>query len=78
MQRVTKPKQVGLSYDSTEAICRIVDGEDLDLWNNDWITSTDLKKALSGISIVIQEAEDTAEVMQPEEIELFKQNAWFS
>ena len=78
MQRVTKPKAVGLAFESSEAICRIVDGDDISLWNNDWVSSTDLKKALSVKSIVVHEVEDTPEVMQPEEIELFKQNAWFS
>lgn len=77
MQRVTKPKKVGISFNSTEPICRIVDGEDIELWNNSWITSGNLKKALSVKSIIVQAAEDIDEVMQPKEIELFKQNAWY-
>jgi hypothetical protein len=78
MQRVTKPKAVGLEYESTEAICRIVNGEDIGLWNNDWVSSAALKTALSVDSIVVKDVEGSTEVMKPEEIELFKQNAWFS
>jgi RNA-directed DNA polymerase len=76
LQRVTQPSAVGLQFDSDEPICKIVNDETPDLWENGWISSNDLKKALNVSKIVVGSVSDTEEVVQPEEIELFKQNAW--
>ena len=76
LQRVTQPKTVGIRFDSNEPICKIVNGETPDLWENGWISSHDLKKALNVSKIVVGSVSDTEEVVQPEEVELFKQNAW--
>jgi hypothetical protein len=75
LQRVTKPKSVGLEYVSDEPICKIVNGENIDLWNNSWISSADLKAALNVSKIVVKDASDTPEVVTPSEVELFQQNA---
>jgi RNA-directed DNA polymerase len=74
LQRVTQP--FGLQFDSNEPICKIVNGETPDLWENGWIASKDLKNALRVSKIVVGSASDIEEVVQPKEIELFKQNAW--
>ncbi len=76
LQRVIQPKSVGLYFNSTEPICKIINGETLDLWENGWIASNGLKRALNVSKIVIGSVSDAEEVIQPEEIELFKQNAW--
>ncbi|RKF30574.1 RNA-directed DNA polymerase [Paraburkholderia fungorum] len=76
LQRVTKPKSVGVEYVSDEPICKIVNGETIDLWNNSWISSADLNAALNVSKIVVKEASDTPEVVAPNEVELFQQNAW--
>lgn len=76
LQRVTQPRAVGIQFDSTELICKIVNGEVPNLWENGWIASNDLKKALSVSKIIVASVSDTEEVEQPEEVELFKQNAW--
>jgi hypothetical protein len=76
LKHVTKPKAVGLQYNSNEPICRIVNGEAIDLWENGWIASDGLKEALKVTKIVVGSAVDTPELVQPEEVELFKQNAW--
>lgn len=76
LQRVTKPKEVGIEFVSNEAICKIVNGEDVDLWNNDWIRSKSLKKALEVSQIVVEDATQVPEVIRPEEVELFTMNAW--
>jgi hypothetical protein len=76
LQRVTQPKAVGIQFDSPELICKIVNGETPDLWENRWIASNELKQALSVSKIVVASVSDAEEVIQPEEIELFKQNAW--
>jgi len=76
LQRVTQPRAVSIQFDSNEPICKIVNGETPDLWENGWISSNDLKKALRVSKIVVGSVSDTEEVVQPEEIELFKQNAW--
>lgn len=76
LQRVIQPKAVGMTFASDEPICQIVNGQSPDLWENDWIASDDLKRALKVSKIVVGSASDAQEVVQPEEVELFKQNAW--
>ena len=76
LQRVTQPRAVGIQFTSNEPICKIVNGETSDLWENVWISSNDLKRALEVSKIVVGSVSDTKEVVQPEEVELFKENAW--
>jgi RNA-directed DNA polymerase len=76
LQRVTQPRAVGIQFTSDEPICKIVNGETPNLWGNGWISSNDLKKALRVPKIVVGSVSDIEEVVQPEEVELFKQNAW--
>jgi len=74
LQRVIRP--LGISFDSEESICRIVNGETVELWENGWIKSTDLRDAIDTSSIVVKPIDKIEEVMQPKEIELFTQKAW--
>jgi hypothetical protein len=76
LQRVIQPKAVDLPFSSNEPICKIVNGETPDLWENGWVASNDLKNALKVSKINVGSVSDTEEVVQPKEIELFKQNAW--
>lgn len=76
LQRVTKPKSVGIEYASTERLCRIVNTEKLELWNSSWISSKKLLKALDATKIVVKDATEITEVIKPEEVELFNANAW--
>jgi hypothetical protein len=76
LQRVTQPKAVGIQFTSKEPICKIVNGETPDIWENGWISSNDLKKAISVSKIVVGSVSDTGEVVQPKEVKLFKENAW--
>ena len=76
LQRVTQPKAVGIEFFSEEPICQIVNGETPNLWENDWISSKGLNDALSVSKIIVGSVSDVKEVVQPEEVELFKYNAW--
>lgn len=76
LQRVTQPKTIKVEFVSNEAICKIVNGEDAKLWENGWVSSRDLLGALEVSQIVVSPAEDAEEVIEPEEIQLFTQNAW--
>jgi hypothetical protein len=77
LQRVTKPKAVGIAFESDEPICRIVNGESPQLWECGWIANSALKMmALEVNRIVVADAGDAQEVVQPVEVELFKQNAY--
>jgi hypothetical protein len=76
LQRVTKPKAVGLKFESDEALCRIVNGESPQLWENSWISSNAVKASLDVKKIVVADAEKSSEVIAPEEVELFKEKAW--
>lgn len=74
LQRVIQP--IGITFASEEPICKIANGESLDLWENGWIASNSLKDALSISKLIVKSVSDTEEVIQPEEVELFKQKAW--
>jgi len=76
LQRVTQPKTVDINFVSEEAICKIVNGEEASLWENSWIASRDLLGALEVSQIIVASADETDEVIEPDEIELFTQNAW--
>lgn len=74
LQRVIQP--IGLQFNSDELICKIVNGESHDLWENSWIASKDLIKALRTSNIVVKSMSDIDEVVNPEEVELFTKKAW--
>lgn len=76
LQRVTKPKSVGIQFDSDEPICQIVNGNEATLWNSDWIAYKKLKSALKGKKIVIERTDEIPEVIQASEVELFSKNAF--
>lgn len=76
LQRITQPRSVGMEFKSNETICKIVDGGTPTLWDSAWISSEALKAALDVKTIVVGSVDEAKEVVQPEEIQLFKQNAW--
>lgn len=76
LQRVTQPATVDISFSSDEAICKIVNGGNEKLWENGWISSRELLVALDVSRIVVSSAEDAGEVIKPDEIQLFTQNAY--
>jgi hypothetical protein len=76
LQRVIKPKGVDIKFESDEPICQIVNGGAPPLWECGWISNNALKKAMEVTKIVVADASETEEVIRPEEVELFKQNAW--
>ena len=75
LQRVTENKAVQLSFQSKERLCRIVNGENVSIWNSDWITNRKLKKALSVKNIVVGSKDALDEVVDPSEIALFKESS---
>ena len=75
LQRVIKPKGLGIDFTSEEPICQIVNGEAPPLWDCTWISSKALKDAIDVKKIIVSDPIDVAEVVHPDEIELFKQNA---
>lgn len=76
LQRVIKPKALELTFESKEPLCQIVNGLAPILWDCTWISSAALKNAIDVSKIVLSDASEASEVIQPEEVELFKQNAW--
>ncbi|MEM7051134.1 MAG: reverse transcriptase domain-containing protein [Acidobacteriota bacterium] len=75
LQRIAQPLSDTISFKSEEPLCQIIDGEDAQIWNNSWISSIELKKALGVSRIRIGSASEASEIIQPEEVELFRRNA---
>ncbi|MCF8054570.1 MAG: RNA-directed DNA polymerase [Deltaproteobacteria bacterium] len=76
LQRVTISKDLGikLPFDSAEPICKIVNSEKIDLWENGWIKDGVLKDILQVSNILKSSPEDAPELIQPTEVALFKRN----
>lgn len=74
LQRITDKMDSFNEYD--EAICKLVAGESLSLWNIDWISSQHLKDAIINTKIVDEEIRDGMSlVAEPQEVGLW--NNWF-
>jgi hypothetical protein len=78
LQRVTKAKGVGLTFESSEPICKIVNGQPAKLWNNDWISNPALIQALDVTKILVSKPEELDPVPKIEELSLFREYAEFS
>lgn len=75
LQRVTRP--LGIPIESDEAICKVVNGESVALWDSTWISSPTLKAATDDVSqIVVAKPDKMKAVVSPDEVTLFKQSAW--
>lgn len=75
LQRLAIPKAIALQFDSNEAICQIVAGGKPMLWDSSWLSGGALKNALDVGKIVVSDPSSVNESIQPEEVQLFKQNA---
>jgi hypothetical protein len=74
LQRVTFPLDRHIDYD--EAVCKLVAASADRLWNNDWISSRDLKAAVDATKIVAATTRDTISPVIPlKEVELFLSKA---
>lgn len=78
LQRVTKAKGLNTDFESDEEICKIVNGEDCELWNNSWINNGKLLEALAVMQLKTGSPEQLEPIPAISETSLFKQYAEFS
>jgi hypothetical protein len=78
LQRVTRAKGVELDFHSSEPICRVVDGDDVELWESSWIDNDALKSALGLKQILTGTPEELEAVPKISETKLFKKYSEFS
>ncbi|MGD0906747.1 MAG: RNA-directed DNA polymerase [Candidatus Acidiferrales bacterium] len=70
LQRISHSFGSGIAY--KENLCKLVEGEPVDIWNNDWITSKKLIAALDPAAIVDKRKLLALKpIIQPKEIEIF-------
>lgn len=70
LQRISYPIDPAIMFQET--LCRIVAGQEEDIWNSDWISSTDLKAAIAGPRIIDRATLKALKpVVRPAEIRLF-------
>jgi len=70
LQRISHSFVPNLGY--KETLCRLVKGESVTIWNNDWITSETLKAAIDPAKIVNKaKLRLIKPIVRPKEIELF-------
>jgi len=75
LQRIILPKVINMRFHSEEKICKIVNGESLELWESGWIANHDLREAVKTSKVIVKSLSEIEEIVKPEEIILFKQNA---
>lgn len=76
LQRVIQPYGIGVPFQSDERICQIVNGEHEHLWDNSWISSKDLVREVDSAKIVVSDPRESPEVIQSDELALFRTRAW--
>jgi hypothetical protein len=70
LQRISHPYKSGIAF--AESLCRLVDGGKVQVWNNDWISSSKLLAALDPAGIVDkQKLKSLKPVVKPAEIRVF-------
>lgn len=70
LQRISHSYEHRLAYQ--EALCKLVKTESVQLWNNDWITSSKLKAALDPLKVVNKtKLRSLKPIIKPKEIEVF-------
>lgn len=71
LQRISYFLEFGLTY--CEPLCRVLEEEEVDLCNNEWISSTNLKQAISSKKILSKASRKKLEFLIPrDEISLFE------
>ncbi len=76
LQRISHFHEPRLKY--TEKLCRLVKGQSVDVWNNDWIKDKKLKAALDPAKIVNKaKLRSLKPVVSPREIALFATERYF-
>lgn len=72
LQRIVIPKEVGISYKSSEKLCKIVNDEQEELWESEWISDTTIKNILKDKSNIINKPpQEEPESIPPSELALF-------
>jgi len=69
LQRITHPIFDDIQYE--EPLCKLASGKSALIWNNDWITSNDLKTAVDTAIIDRQKLSELSSVVPADEFELF-------
>ncbi len=72
LQRIIQPTSAGVIFESDEALCKIVNGANAQLWDSSWISSPALLRAIDARKIVTSNVNDSPEIIQPAEVQLFK------
>jgi len=71
LQRAALPINKHLDFD--EAICKLVAGESVSVWNSEWISSDELKKAVAASKIIKKVHRDKLKpIIQSREVDLFR------
>ncbi len=75
LQRISHPYDRKFNF--RESLCRLVRGDEVGLWNNDWLSAAKLKTALDARQIVDQrKLRATKPVVRPAEIRIFSYEAY--
>ncbi len=70
LQRICHQYSSNINF--KEPVCRLVKGEKLDIWNNDWITAKALKESLKSVTIVNKrKLKAMKAIIQSKEVDLF-------
>ena len=72
LQRVMVPLNLNMNIDIEETICKIVGGQDVSIWNSEWINSAGVTNAMKRSIINSKLLHSVPEVIPLDEVKLFK------
>ncbi|WP_376800991.1 hypothetical protein [Candidatus Raskinella chloraquaticus] len=72
LQRVMVPLKLNMNIDFEEAICKIVRGQDISIWNSEWISCAGVTNAMKRSIINSELLHSIPEVIPLDEVKLFK------
>ena len=75
LQRISFPIDPAVEFN--EPLCQAVSQSDIEIWNNEWISSAELRQAITSTRIVnVNKLENSPAIVSNEEVALFRQEFW--
>ena len=71
LQRLIAPSNTDCEFESAEKICQIVGRKNIELWENAWVKNEAILAALNPQNIIIKNASDFPQKIDPKEVALF-------
>jgi RNA-directed DNA polymerase len=76
MQRIHAPAGLSVPFESSEPLCKIVEGESVEIWCSDWIADPAVRAELDPSRLRVRDPSSLPPVVEPNEIALFHEEEY--